>query len=150
MRSGSPGEPGPGREDDENDGFRKDDGHQRLEEVRLEVVDRDREADVGGRDHLACDTEDHGDAGQIKRAGHEARHDRHHDGNVALAHAGEDADDEARECDDDGHGKRRAFEAGDDLVQDARGLKKLDEEEDAADVEEKTPCLLYTSDAADD
>ena len=58
---------------------------------------------------------------------------------MALRHAGQNADQEAQARDDDGSGQRSGLEAFDDLTQNARDVKQLDEEENAGDVAQQLP-----------
>ncbi len=135
-----PGEVAVDREDAQKSGFGHDHRNEGLEEIRLEVVERHNETHVSGRDHLSADAENESDAHEIQRTRRSQEcHDRHDDGHMALRHAGQNADQEAQACDDDGSGKRSGLEAFDDLTQNACDVKQLDEKENAGDVAQQLP-----------
>ena len=72
---------------------------------------------MGGSEHLPCYTKGHGNTGKVQAACLHGGNNGHNDGYVALAHAGENADDEADTADNHGNGQGRCLEGYYDFVE---------------------------------
>ena len=121
-------------ENRQQDNFSKEDGLQSAEEICAEIVDGDDEAHVRRRQHLPRDAEGHRYARKVEVARAHRGDDGHDDGDVALGHASQHADDEGHAGDDDRNGQRRRLKGRHNLWQHAYDGQDLDEIEDAEHV----------------